>query len=114
MAYNDKQFALNQVVTGTSATSRSIVFTASNGTVRMHQVTCKNSGASAITVHFYIKADSTTSGSLTSIGSVQVGAGSTEIISFLLAHVLSQGQTLQAHESGGTDATLTVSGSETR
>lgn len=114
MAINPKLFALNTQVTGTGATSRSIVFTASNGTGQIDQITCRNAGGSAVTVYFYVKADSTTSGALQAIDDVTIGAGDSEIITKLIGHKLPQGYTLQCHETGGADGYVTVSGSEIR
>lgn len=114
MATNPKLSALSVQVTGTGATSRSIVFTSSNGTTQIDQIKCRNNGASAITVYFYICPNSTTSGTVIAQDDVTVGAGDTEIVTKLLGDKIPQGYTLQCHEAGGTDAYVTVSSAEIR
>lgn len=114
MAINPKLSALSVQVTGTGATSRSIVFTSSNGNTQINQAICRNAGASAITVHFYICTNSTTSGTVIAQDDVLVGAGETEIITKLLGANIPNGYTLQCHETGGTDGYVTVSSAEIR
>lgn len=113
MAVNTRQYN-SVLVTGTGATTRSVVASADNGAMQINQITCRNTSAGSLTVYFYIKTDTTTSGTIYPVDSVSVGAGATEIITKMLNHIVPSGGSIQAYDSSGAANYVTVSCSEFR
>lgn len=113
MAANNRQYN-SVLVTGTTSTTRSVVANADNGALKVNQITCRNTTAGAITVYFYIKTDTVTTGTIYPIDSVSVGANTTEIITKMLNHIVPNGGSIQAYDSSGAANYVTVSCSEFR
>lgn len=106
-------FTLNDNVTATSATSREVLYTATNGIAEVNHATVKNmSSSTAYDVFIYIKTDSTISGTLQEIEKINVGADTTVTLSKLISHRVPSGGTIQAHVSSGSDCYITISGDE--
>ena len=114
MAITWKSFALNEQITSSSATSRQVIYTASNGIGEINSATVWNASTTASAdVSIYIKSDSTTSGTLTPVDTVSVGLSSSASIAKAVSHRVPASGTIQVSMSTTTqDCYITISGDE--
>lgn len=110
MAIERASFTLNNQISATSATSREVLYTATNGVANISQATAVNTDTSARDLYIYMKEDSTTSGSLTHVEKITISAGKTVALSKLIAHNVPASGTIQAHASTTNVIYVTISG----
>lgn len=112
MSINLKSLALNDQITSTSATARELVYSATNGIAQIDQATVYNSDASARDLYYYILANTTTTGSVNQIGTVNIAAGATELITDLIGHKVPANGSIQCYASVTNVLFVSISGME--
>ncbi len=111
---NLKELALNKLCDTSSATARTLGYSATNGVAQIDQFTVYNKSATtAYDIFICISSNTTLSGTLQPICKINVGSGVTEIANKLIAHKVPSGGSIQFYDSGSAaDLFVSIGGVE--
>lgn len=106
-------FSLNENIASTSATSRDLIYSATNGVAEINKATVRNtSNTDARDVSFCILSDTTATGTVQVLDTVTVGTESTVNLTNLVSHRVPSGGSIQMFVDAGSDCYVTISGDE--